>query len=72
MTRQPLPPPRILQQRYEAEIAPKIDALPVDGTARFPTDGSPSPLWFYNRGKLNRFTLACHHIENDVVILRLK
>lgn len=72
MTRQLQHPPRILQQRYEAEIAPKIDALPVDGTARFPTADAPSRLWFYNRGRLNRFTLACLHIEDDTVIVRLK
>jgi hypothetical protein len=72
MTRQPLPPPRILQQRYESEIAPKIDAMRIDDVLRFRTEESPKPIWFYNRGRLNRATLACLHIEDDTVIVRLK
>ena len=63
--------PRFLQQRYEAEYAPKVDSMALDTVLRFKRSDAPEPTWFYRRAELNLFILCVHNVGEDVVIVRV-
>jgi len=63
---------RTLQDRYEKEIVPKVDNMPVDAVVRFKRAEAPNPVWFYNRAELNLFIYRVLNIGEDVLVVRVK
>jgi hypothetical protein len=64
-------PYRSLAKHYDA-LAAKMDAMVLDTVIRVPKNSSPSDRWFYERAKLNNYTIRVWRGETDLVMTRVK